>query len=103
MTNGLDVVIEEGDPHDLGALLLAGPDPHLDEGGGGPQGQAPDAEGDGREALLVTDQDPVNHPDLAGIGEESSQQGGIVRSNDGLHSRGQRLSFTLDQIPAEIE
>ena len=34
--HGLNVVIVEGNPHDLSTLLLAGLDPDLDQGGGAP-------------------------------------------------------------------
>ena len=101
VTQGLNVVIDIGNPHDLGTLFLASPDPDLHEDGGGPQGQAPDAEADGRDGLLVTDQGPVNHPHLAGLREKSPQKVVVVRSNDGLHSRGERLAVTFNQIPAE--
>ena len=75
MIHGLNVVIVEGNPHNLGALLLAGPDPDLDQGGGAPQGQAPDAEADGWDALLllVSDQGSVNDPNLAIFREKSPE------------------------------
>ena len=79
LIHGLNVVIDEGNPHDLSALLLAGLDPDLDQGGGAPQGQAPDAEVDGWDTLLlVSDQDPVNDPNLARLREESPEQVVIV-------------------------
>ena len=75
LIHGINVVIVECNPHDLGALLLAGRDPDLDQGGGAPQGQAPDAEADGWDALLLLgDQGPVNDPDLASLREESPEQ-----------------------------
>ena len=76
--HGLNVVIVEGNPHDLGTLLLAGSDPNLDQGGGAPQGQALDAEADGWDAVPVSDQGPVNDPYLASLREESLEQATIV-------------------------
>ena len=78
LIHGLNVIIDEGNLHDLGALHLAGRDPNLDQGGGTSQGQTPDAEADGWDALLVSDQGPANDPDLASLREKSPEQVVII-------------------------
>ena len=103
LIHGLNVIIVEGNPHDLSALLLAGRDPNLDKGGGAPQGQALDAEADGWEALLLlSDQDPISNLDLASLRDESPEQIIIVRSHYGLHSLGEGHHISFSQTPAML-